>query len=230
MFRSRFSLSGRGGREEQNLDKRLQQLLKTALEAGASDARVIGPEDMILDPTVRFKCMIPPCLASGTCAHCPPHGNSLEDIKKTVARYEKAVFFRVLVDSRIIAGAGVSEGINQGRFDDQGHLLNLGAHYLLVFQIIALMEKRIRQWQYTPTGFAAGTCRDVLCHFHPVCKALGSKKNCRHPDLSRPSMESCGFDVYTMGANMGWDIFPIGGNCRPDDIPRGSLMGLVLVC
>lgn len=211
------------------LEARLQELVRLALRSGAADALVLSARDVVLDPRVRFKCMIPPCFASGTCAHCPPHGYGWKDVESAVRGYGRAIFFRVLVDSGIIAGAHVSDGINQGRFDDEGNLINLGGHYILVFQVAALLEKRSREWGYSPRGFAAGTCRDVLCHFHPYCQDLMTDRGCRHPDLARPSMEACGMDVYAMGAAVGWDIYPIGGTCRPDDVPRGSLMGLVLV-
>lgn len=211
------------------LEQRLQELLGVALRGGAADAKVVTAADVVLDPRVRFKCMIPKCFASGTCAHCPPDGFSYEEVLQTVSRYDKGIFFRVLVKSDTISGAGISECINEGKLDEQGRLINLGAHYILVFQVVALLARKARQWGYEPSGFTAGTCRDVLCHFQSYCQAMMTTRGCRHSDISRPSMESCGMDVYSMGANMGWDIYPIGGTCQPEDIPRGSLMGLVLV-
>lgn len=211
------------------LSRRLEDLVEYARARGASDAKIISSSEIVLDPRVRFKCMIPKCFASGTCSHCPPNGYSLETVSRIVSQYESAVFFRVLVDPEIIAGPKVSESLNSGLLDDTGTLVNLGAHYMLVFQIVALLEKKARQFGFSPTGFAAGTCRDVLCHFQPYCQALMTSRGCRHPDLSRPSMESCGMNAYTMAARAGWDVYPIGGTCRPHLVPHGSLMGLVLI-
>ncbi len=208
----------------------LETLAAFARTRGASDAIVLATNDIILDPRVRFKCMIPKCFASGTCNHCPPHGYSLEKVATIVSGYQKAIFFRVTVPPEIIAGPHVSESLNSGLIDEDGTILTLGAYYMLVFQIVALLEKKARSLGFSARGFAAGTCRDVLCHFQPYCRVLAASGGCRHPDLSRPSMESCGMDVYTMAANVGWDVYPIGGTCRPHHIPRGSLFGLVLIC
>jgi len=42
-------------------------------------------------------------------------------------------------------------------------------------------------------------------------------------------MEAVGIDAYKLATSLGWDVYPIGSDCDPLDIPKGSLMGLVLV-
>jgi hypothetical protein len=42
-------------------------------------------------------------------------------------------------------------------------------------------------------------------------------------------MEAVGIDVYKMVAQAGWDIYPIGSDEKPQDIPKGTLAGLVIV-
>ena len=69
----------------------LQELCAVARKGGAADALVIAAGDVLIDPRVRFKCMIAPCNESGSCGHCPPHGYSIQDIRSKVAEYEKAV-------------------------------------------------------------------------------------------------------------------------------------------
>jgi predicted metal-binding protein len=222
--------AGSLSQEDPLLEGRLQELLGVAMRAGASDAKVISSADVVLDPRVRLKCLIPRCSAAGTCVHCPPDGLPLQETAAVISRYRKGIFFRVVVESELVSGPVVSEAIaRKGAGQNRAALMLLGAYYLLVLQIAALLERRARQWGYEPSGYGAGTCRDVLCLFQPHCRALLTTRGCRHPDLSRPSMESCGMDVYTMGANVGWDIYPVGGSVRPEDVPKGSLMGLVLV-
>jgi predicted metal-binding protein len=208
----------------------LEQLRRFALTRGADDAVVIRARDVLIDPRVRFKCMIPKCYMSGGCAHCPPHGYSIQEVRDIVSRYKWAVFFRKRVDSAIIAARNLHEAIDSGIMDDKGNAINLGGHYILVFTIVKLLQKKAADSGFGPThGFAAGNCRDPFCHLQPTCRNLMTDKGCRHPELSSFSMESCGMDVYRMAARAGWDQFPIGGTCEPDSIPRGSLMGLVLV-
>ena len=207
----------------------LQELCAVAMRGGAADIRVISADDVIIDPRVRFKCMIAPCNESGSCGHCPPHGNSIQDNRSRLADYEKAVFFRVAAEQRYMSMPGFTQCREAGVFDDEGALVRVGMYYILVYQIAALIERRARELGYEPLGFAAGDCREVLCFFHPGCRALKNRDKCRHLDLSRPSMESAGMDVFAMAAKVGWDVYPLGGDSRPGDAPEASLFGLVLV-
>jgi predicted metal-binding protein len=207
-----------------------RELVGLALECGAGDAVLIDAGDVLLDPRVRFKCLIPPCHMSGKCGHCPPHGYSMEETRDRLSGYRHGVFFRVPVESRYIASPLISQALIEDRMDDRGDLWGVGLSYVLIVQIAVLLEKRAREMGLRATGFTAGDCKDILCFFHSHCMALiSAKKGCRHPDLARPSMESCGMDVFTMAARAGWDAYPIGGTCRPGDVPRGALMGLVML-
>ena len=42
-------------------------------------------------------------------------------------------------------------------------------------------------------------------------------------------MEAVGIDVYKMVSAAGWDIFPIGSNISPDQVPKGTLAGIIIV-
>lgn len=215
---------------ENHRAEHLDALRQMALDQGAENAVVIPSSDVIVDPRVRFKCMIPKCYMSGGCSHCPPHGYSVAQVRKTVSGYQQAVFFRVRVESSVIAAKGLADWIHAGEMDDHGIILSLGAAYLTVFTVVANIRKAAAKMGYPATeGFAAGNCRDVLCHDHPVCQMFTRTGRCRNPDISIPSMESCGMDAFTMAARAGWDVYPIGGSCEADSVPRGSLMGLVLV-
>ena len=211
-------------------DRDLLKLCRIAKKRGASDAAVLSAAEVILDPRVRFKCMIPKCYMSGACDHCPPHGHSIPDMKDLVSRYEWGVFFRVGVSPKIIAAKGLGQAISSGIMDPAGDVLNLGGYYLLVFTLVKILEKEAEKLGYgRPVGFGAGNCRDPLCHLRPVCRNLVTDLGCRHPEMSSPSLESCGVDAFTMAARIGWDMYPIGGSCEPDGPRRGSLLGLVLV-
>ncbi len=206
-----------------------QELASLALSWGATDACVIKRDDIIIDPRVRLKCMIPKCYMSGGCAHCPPHGYSTDETSEIVGRFDTGIFFHVKVESGIIAAKGLSNHINKGIIDDHGDMLNLGGHYMLVFSIVARLRKEAAAKGFSETaGFAAGNCKDVLCFVQPVCMKLTKQGKCRNPDLSVPSLESAGIDAYLMAANAGWDVYPIGGTCTPESVPHGMLMGLML--
>jgi predicted metal-binding protein len=207
----------------------LESLKKIVLDRGASDSVIIPAADVIVDPRVRFKCMIPKCYMSGICDHCPPNGYSTQEVRDIVSGYDWGVFFRVKVKSAIIAAKNIHDAIESGVADKSGNFVNLGAHFMLVSTIVKILQKIANESGYTTYGFAAGSCKDLFCHLQPVCQNLMTNKGCRNPNLSSLSMESCGMDAYTMAARVGWDLFPIGGSCEPDSVPQGSLMGLVFV-
>lgn len=51
---------------------------------------------------------------------------------------------------------------------------------------------------YKAFGFGAGTCN--------LCKTCAFENGCRHPELARPSLESCGIDVFTTARAHGFTI------------------------
>ena len=209
-------------------DKDLETLKEAAIKQGADNAVIISTADIIMDPRVRFKCMIPKCYKSGACSHCPPHGYSLPDVRKMISDVASGVFFRVRVESSVIAAKGLANLIDAGEINET--IMSLGASYLNVFTIVADLRQKAQQMGFSSTlGFAAGNCRDVLCYDQVFCQEFTRLKTCRNPDISAPSMESCGMDAFTMAARVGWDVYPIGGTCEPDSLPRGSLRGLFLV-
>lgn len=210
-------------------DSALEKLRISAEKYGADDAVVIDAQGVILDPRVRLKCMIPRCFMSGGCGHCPPNGYGLDTVKDVVERHSRAVFFRVKVPSNIIAAEGLDRTLESGILDPDGAMLNLGGYYMLVSTIVKLIQKQAFETGYlSQAGFAAGNCRSTFCRLQPTCQLM-THGVCRHETLSSPSMESCGMDVFTMGARAGWNVYPIGGSCIPEKVPNGTLMGLVLL-
>lgn len=210
--------------------EKMETLRSVAIIHGASAAKVIHTKDIPVDPRVRFKCMIPKCYMSGRCAHCPPYGYPLEKTRDILKNYNQAIFFQVRVESAIIAAKNISSVIASGRADDAGNLYSLGGHYMLVYTLVDMIRKKAMKIGFTRTdGFSAGNCKDILCYLKESCQKLNGNGKCRNPDISIPSMESAGIDVFQLAAKTGWQVFPIGGQCEPEFVKRGMLMGLVLV-
>ena len=55
------------------LEQDLERYRQLALELGASQAKILDVEDIVVDDRVSLKCQIPRCFGYGACAHCPPH-------------------------------------------------------------------------------------------------------------------------------------------------------------
>jgi len=103
------------------------------------------------------------------------------------------------------------------------------AVYQDAFKIVNEIESMaFYDGHYLAFGFAAGSCRHTFCGQKENCSALQGER-CKVALRSRPSMEAVGFDVFKMVASAGWDIYPIGSDAKPEDVPKGTLAGIVIV-
>ena len=202
--------------QDARLTEDLERYRKKALELGASQALVVKAEDIPVDDRVTLKCRIPRCFGYGTSAHCPPNAIKPSELRDILTQYRWAVFFIKDVPSEVIVR-------------DRATIKERVAAYQQVFKIVSEVESMaFYDGHYLAFGFAAGSCRHTYCGEHKTCQAMTGDK-CRFSLLSRPSMEAVGIDVYKMAAAAGWEIYPIGSNAKPADIPKGTLAGIVIV-
>jgi len=195
----------------------LEQLRCKAIELGAADAKVITADQVIIDERVRMKCSYPKCAAYGTNAHCPPHAPDLDMARKVVARYQYGVLYSTVVPSDIYAGVDASK---QKMFIESMKDLN---------SIAGEVESAAFYMGYhLALGFSAGPCKAVFCRGID-CSVLTTGRGCRAKMRARGSMEGFGMDVFGLAARVGWDIYPCGYRSKPEDIPHGRAIGLVLV-
>ncbi len=84
-------------------------------------------------------------------------------------------------------------------------------------KIAVALEKRLfLQGFYKAFGLGAGPCK--------LCKACAFEEGCRHPELARPALESCGIDVFATARRHGFTINVVRDY---DDIQH--YFGLVLI-
>jgi predicted metal-binding protein len=69
---------------------------------------------------------------------------------------------------------------------------------------------------YKAFGMGAGPCR--------LCKACAFEQGCKHPELARPALESCGIDVFATARAYGFNI-----NVVQDDNDTQHYFGMVLI-
>jgi predicted metal-binding protein len=199
------------------LQKDLKKYQQRALELGATDAEIITADMVLVDERVAIKCLIPPCHRYGSCANCPPYAMEPEQTRKVVSKYRYAIFTRIKVPSRKIAGVEAK----------QKRLYS--PSYRKTFEIVGRIESEaFYDGYYLAMGFACGSCKSVFCP-NIDCDALTQGGTCRYPLKARPSMEAVGINAYAMAAKIGWDIYPIGVSISPAEVPSGSALGLVLI-
>lgn len=201
---------------EGRLEEDLERYRRRALEMGASNAAVLDAGEIPVDERVTLKCQVPRCFGYGAGAHCPPNTLKPAELRELLKKYRRAVFFIMDVPSGVIVR-------------DKATIKERVEAYRNVYKIVTEVESMaFYDGHYLAFGFGAGSCRHTFCGEHKTCRALEGDR-CRFSLISRPSMEAVGIDVYGMVARAGWDIYPIGSGARPEDIPKGTLAGIVIV-
>jgi predicted metal-binding protein len=200
----------------ERLSEDLEKYRQKALEMGAHQARVIPVEEIIVDARVVLKCQIPRCFGYGVCANCPPHTLKPAALKELLKQFHWAVFFIKEVPPEVIVR-------------DKATIKKRVAAYQEVFKTVSQIESlAFYDGHYLAFGLGAGSCKSTFCGKEESCAALEGKR-CRFSLLARPSMEAVGIDVYKMVTLAGWDIYPIGSGAKPQDMPKGTLAGIIIV-
>lgn len=195
----------------------LEGLRQKAIELGATDAKVITADQVLIDERVRMKCIYPKCAAYGTNANCPPYTPDLDTVRRVVSRYHCGILYTIQVPSEAYAGAVAAK--------EKLYIPPVRELNSIASEIEALA---FYQGYYLALAFSSGPCKLVFCP-GMECSALTPGKGCRAGLRARGSMEGSGMDAYGMATRAGWDIYPCGYRTRPEEIPYGRALGLVLV-
>lgn len=172
----------------------LEEYCRGALARGASRARAVPASYVVTAPWVRYKCQFG-CGCYGARHLCPPATPTPAETAAVVRCYTKAIL--VVYES----GARGTERARRKKIHED--LLALEREIFLDGYVRAL-------------AFVAGPCN--------LCKKCDVSEPCRRPGEPRPSMESCGIDVFSTCARAGVKLEVVGDAGMPY-----KLCGLVLV-
>jgi len=201
---------------EEKIGMDLEKYRAKAIEFGASNAKILSVDDIIVDDRVVLKCQVPLCFGYNVCMNCPPHTLKPAEVRELLKGYKWAVFFTKDVPAEVIVR-------------DKATIKERVKVYQDTFKIVNDVESMaFYDGYYLAFGFGAGSCLHTFCGLQDGCQVLDGGK-CRMSLRARPSMEAVGMDVYRMVAEAGWDIYPIGSDAKPEQIPKGSLSGIVIV-
>jgi predicted metal-binding protein len=167
----------------------MDQLINSALEAGASRAKIIDTGSVVVDERVRLKCAVPLCYGYNACLTCPPYAMDVKDFSQVLVKYSKALIFQV--DS---SGNSLDK-VEGGSLTDI-EFFEKEKKKLVKFQVgfqkvLGRIEKIAFKSGHTyAAGFGAGKC--PLCGGD--CPGLADGI-CKKPFSARPAMEGVGVDV-----------------------------------
>ncbi len=155
----------------------LDKYLERALAGGATDAKIIDPASVVTAAWVRMKCLF-------GCPYkhshgCPPQTPTSEETRKVLDCYKRAILFH----------------------KEAPKSPERGKQNMAYLDMLVKMEGELfKDGFYKSFVYLAGPC--------PLCKECAKLKDepCIQPGRVRPSMESCGIDVYQTARNNGFFI------------------------
>lgn len=186
----------------------LDSLVKRAKELGACEAVWLPTTKIVVDPRVRFKCLVPRCPHYDQNLMCPPRLPSVHEFKEILARYHQALFFQMripLTQAEFQKNYGEKELailFTLPSYHEQV-TANRQKWYALLDKLEALAFKR---------GYPFAAALSIgPCYRCPECLPQGP---CRQPFRARPSMEALGIDVLKTARNIGLSLsFTQGEAC-----------------
>jgi predicted metal-binding protein len=172
----------------------LKEILSALREEGASEVRLIAVNKIVVDERVRLKCQIPLCDTYGRNLMCPPHLPSVEDFRRALRRYSRAILIQVSAVIPVQSGGKLSDDVF-GPAKKLHELVNRGE------------KMAFEGGLHFATGLIGGCCR--LCD---ECVAVLGETKCRFPFKARPSMEAMGIDVFSTLRRAGLPVsgLPVG--------------------
>lgn len=206
---------------EERLKVSLERYRLKAIELGASDAKVIPANWVVVDERVRMKCFVPRCPRVGESPNCPPYTPEPDVVRNALGKYSWAVFIRTdvepLRDYMPKRGGSAEERLRALSFHAENGRI-----------VCELEGLAFKDGYYLALGLGGGSCKDYLCGGQ-VCQFLDSGR-CRFPLRARPSMEAMGIDVFALINKVGWQVFPVAFTEEdPDSIPCAISVGIVFI-
>lgn len=190
----------------------MDELTELARRLGASDAAVIDAGDISVENSLASLCREPQCENYGQSASCPPHVVGPAGFREIQKQYRHAMVFKIDVPTEILLSSQRRE------------------IFQLLHQIAADIELSAVKMGYPQArAFAGGSCKKLFCQDQPHCRVLGDDSVCRNPHRARPSMSGFGINVSKLMQAAGWHLNKITKETIPDEIPMGSVTGLVLL-
>lgn len=170
----------------------LQRYWKRVTTGRPAEAKLIEPASVVTAPWVRLKCQYG-CEMYGREYCCPPETPTPETTREVLSCYRRAILFHYRAEKR--------GGQNRAQ-----------ARKAFLDDLVELEGEMFKDGHYKAFVLLSGPCS--LC---AEC-AKSKDKPCHFGARARPSMESCGIDVYQTAWNNGFPIQPLRHKGDPQDL------------
>ena len=170
------------------MNKDFDQLLGFAISLGASEAKLISSDSIVVVDQLALKCSEPQCENYGLSFSCPPYVEGPESFRNLIISNTSALVVRLIIPSLMLLSW---ERTELGR---------------VLHELVASIEIEAKNLGHINSeAFAGGSCKELFCADHLTCRQIEETGQCRHPDLARPSMSGYGIDVFQLIKSCGWE-------------------------
>jgi predicted metal-binding protein len=195
------------------MNKEIKELEKFALDNGASRAKIFPAASVAIDERVRMKCQIPLCPHYGRTLTCPPNVPTVEEFRKTLSLYKKAIMVQTTsplvnpmesYDKEEVKEFFKSPGKGgkkkrEEKTEAPNDFGNVRDAAKKLHKLINEVELKAMSMGFPyALGLIGGEC--MLC---TECVGVGSSEGCRRPFEARPSLEGVGIDVIRTSQKAG---------------------------
>ena len=161
-----------------------------------SDFKLIATDKIEVEEWVRWKCRYG-CKAYGKHLNCPPYVPAVEETKRMIGCYEKAILARF--DAHPNSDVPPSH-IHHFLWDAIKELCDT----MFEFERNAFLSGYYKA--FALVGLCCAYCDDCIPERKETVLDQAPKRFCAHPQRMRPGMEACGIDVFQTVRNAGYEL------------------------
>jgi predicted metal-binding protein len=177
-----------------------------ALELGATVAKVIPADEIVVENRVVLKCRVG-CKEYGKTLMCPPYAPSVDEFRKILGEYSYVLVFKI--KSHAEATAEVAKLLSKDKNDPSlteemkekidAFWASWKAEKKELVKNIRVLEKAAMSRGYSlALGFTTGSC--------VICDECNVEEVCAHPTEARYSAQAVGINVLQTLENAGIPI------------------------
>jgi predicted metal-binding protein len=208
-------------------DKKLEIELRAMAKKNKAELYPVDPEDIVVSEWVRWKCMFG-CKGYGKHLSCPPYVPGPEQTRKLLKEYKKAY----LIHFKGIPGM---KEVDPDKVPANWHLFLADLIHWIHEATYRLEQHAFYEGYYKALGFGAYPClfcEDCVAEQTRGPVDISIKRECRHAEKVRTSMEAVGIDVFATVRKQGLPIEVVP--CKGEEYgkfmhPRFDSYGLLLV-
>ena len=197
---------------EDEMELNLKEFLRLACSSGASDAKIISPDDILVENRLANLCNASKCENYGLSPSCPPHVSGPAGFRELQKNARYALVLRIAAPSAAL-------------FSDECREI-----MRLLHEVTAGIEQAaIRAGYHGSNAFAGGSCKKIFCHDRTNCRVIAEDGECRYPQYARPSMSGFGINVSELMKVCGWPDEFIAHGAETDADAMSWVAGLILI-